>query len=412
MEVTTLRATITTMETTNTKKEIELQTIMETNKDMNAKMIDITSSTNENSKRLEVAHVAEQKQYQRTIEQLTEDLKSAEECNEKKDLQIVALRTEVLKYRKEEEEKSFQLSELNTNTEEMKIRENKLQVKNDTLTKTLLETENKLDLSRLETKTVLENASAQLAKHEQSQRWFADASSKLRFKLKRVSEAGRLVGDEVRTQITTFSIDFANLSKQIVNSVEQLTSLKSKAVEEYRREQRSRQKTFNELQRLRGNIRVLCRTRPSKSLASKEQETGSYGTTTFNTEEEITVKNQAKKARSANARCYQDFTFDHVFHPSSSQSDVYYEVSPMVQSAMDGFHSCIFAYGQTGSGKTYTMQGPSDDPGVYTRALHELFAVVDQREQTHNYTMKVSMVEIYNETIRKSIQSEGSDDAM
>ena len=36
-------------------------------------------------------------------------------------------------------------------------------------------------------------------------------------------------------------------------------------------------------------------------------------------------------------------------------------------------------------------------PGVYTRALHELFAVVDQREQTHKYHMKVSMVEIYNE---------------
>ena len=43
------------------------------------------------------------------------------------------------------------------------------------------------------------------------------------------------------------------------------------------------------------------------------------------------------------------------------------------------------------------MQGPTDDPGVYTRALHELFAVVDQREQTHKYHMKVSMVEIYNE---------------
>ena len=39
-------------------------------------------------------------------------------------------------------------------------------------------------------------------------------------------------------------------------------------------------------------------------------------------------------------------------------------------------------------------------PGVYTRALHELFAVVDQREQTHKYHMKVSMVEIYNEAIR------------
>jgi len=116
---------------------------------------------------------------------------------------------------------------------------------------------------------------------------------------------------------------------------------------------------------------------------------GTYGTTVFNSEEELTVRNEAKKKRSANAKCYQDFSFDHVFHPSSSQSDVYYEVSPMVQSvrsirlkhrylsttyssrflslfkAMDGFHSCIFAYGQTGSGKTYTMQGPTDDPGMY-----------------------------------------------
>ena len=59
---------------------------------------------------------------------------------------------------------------------------------------------------------------------------------------------------------------------------------------------------------------------------------GTYGTTVFNSEEELTVRNEAKKKRSANAKCYQDFSFDHVFHPSSSQSDVYYEVSPMVQS--------------------------------------------------------------------------------
>ena len=39
----------------------------------------------------------------------------------------------------------------------------------------------------------------------------------------------------------------------------------------------------------------------------------------FNSEEELTVRNEAKKKRSANAKCYQDFSFDHVFHPSSSQ---------------------------------------------------------------------------------------------
>ena len=48
-------------------------------------------------------------------------------------------------------------------------------------------------------------------------------------------------------------------------------------------------------------------------------DSGTYGTTVFNSEEELTVRNEAKKKRSANAKCYQDFSFDHVFHPSSSQ---------------------------------------------------------------------------------------------
>ena len=46
------------------------------------------------------------------------------------------------------------------------------------------------------------------------------------------------------------------------------------------------------------------------------------------------------------------------------------------------------------------MQGPPSDPGVYARSLEELFSVIDQRKQTHEYSISVSMVEIYNETIR------------
>lgn len=52
---------------------------------------------------------------------------------------------------------------------------------------------------------------------------------------------------------------------------------------------------------------------------------------------------------------------------------------------MDGYNVCIFAYGQTGSGKTYTMQGPPEDPGLYYRALEELFRVSRDKQPDISY---------------------------
>lgn len=51
------------------------------------------------------------------------------------------------------------------------------------------------------------------------------------------------------------------------------------------------------------------------------------------------------------------YEFDGVFPPSSTQEEIFKEVMPYVNSALDGFNLSIFAYGQTGSGKTYTMEG-------------------------------------------------------
>lgn len=52
------------------------------------------------------------------------------------------------------------------------------------------------------------------------------------------------------------------------------------------------------------------------------------------------------------------YHFDGVFPPSSMQEEVFKEVKPFIQSAIDGENVCIFAYGQTGAGKTFTMEGP------------------------------------------------------
>ena len=92
--------------------------------------------------------------------------------------------------------------------------------------------------------------------------------------------------------------------------------------------------------------------------------------------------------------------FDKVFDFGARQEAVYAEVSGLVTSVLDGYKVCIFAYGQTGAGKTYTMNGPEGDRGVNTRALAELFAASAARGAEVRDEITVSVLEIYNETIR------------
>uniref|UniRef100_A0A1X7U2C3 Kinesin motor domain-containing protein n=1 Tax=Amphimedon queenslandica TaxID=400682 RepID=A0A1X7U2C3_AMPQE len=68
------------------------------------------------------------------------------------------------------------------------------------------------------------------------------------------------------------------------------------------------------------------------------------------------------------------------------------DTRPIITSCADGYNVCIIAYGQTGAGKTYTMMGPRDNPGV------------NEKDKT-DFEMKVSMVEVYNESIYDLLKS-------
>ena len=62
------------------------------------------------------------------------------------------------------------------------------------------------------------------------------------------------------------------------------------------------------------------------------------------------------------------FRLDSVLDENSNQCDVFDQIEPMLQTALEGYNTSIFTYGQSGSGKTYSMLG--DD----------LWAIAKERE--------------------------------
>ncbi|GMH43873.1 hypothetical protein BSKO_11807 [Bryopsis sp. KO-2023] len=161
--------------------------------------------------------------------------------------------------------------------------------------------------------------------------------------------------------------------------------------DKWRSEFERRKKLHNALLELKGNIRVFCRIRPML-----ESETAAGGCPAVKAEDEDNLTIASPEGSKDLIKTYE---FDRVFGPEDGQEEVFEEVSSLVTSVLDGYNVCIVAYGQTGSGKTYTMDGPEANPGVNSRTLSQLFRIADNRNGQNNYTIKASVLEIYNEQI-------------
>ena len=54
------------------------------------------------------------------------------------------------------------------------------------------------------------------------------------------------------------------------------------------------------------------------------------------------------------------------------------------------------------------MQGPEEDPGVYQRALQELFSATSGNEASPGADISVAMLEIYNEDVRDLLAADSA----
>ncbi|CAI9088149.1 OLC1v1022401C1 [Oldenlandia corymbosa var. corymbosa] len=161
---------------------------------------------------------------------------------------------------------------------------------------------------------------------------------------------------------------------------------------------------YNQVQDLKGTIRVYCRVRPFLPGQSDERSTVDY----VGENGDIMIANPYKQGKDAR----RIFTFNKVFNTNASQGQIYMDTQPLVRSVLDGYNVCIFAYGQTGSGKTYTMSGPDliteETWGVNYRALRDLFQISKERTEMIEYEVGVQMIEIYNEQVRDLLVIDGT----
>ena len=153
------------------------------------------------------------------------------------------------------------------------------------------------------------------------------------------SRAGKIVQDDAAngTDGDDDEDDPAILKARIEERDRRISELE----EQLQSGEQLRRALHNRIQELRGNIRVYVRTRPF--LPSDGSSTQSSI--------DILPDGESLQIQGKHVGEMHSFKFDKVFAPSTGQDLVFDEVSEFVQSALDGYHVCLFSYGQTGSGK-------------------------------------------------------------
>ncbi|KAI1855373.1 hypothetical protein JX266_000238 [Neoarthrinium moseri] len=173
----------------------------------------------------------------------------------------------------------------------------------------------------------------------------------------------------------------------------------------YTKSQDNARSLFDQIQDLKGNLRVMCRIRPQLDASDAELENlvTSEGTNSCH----LQVINMAKR-NARNATEVDEFEMERIFDKDETNKQIFDEVAQLVGSAINGRNVCIFAYGQTGSGKSHTMTYPWNekalpdgevDLGIIPRAVDMISNSMKERQDMWKFSVSGKYIEIYAEKV-------------
>ncbi|KAF9921082.1 kinesin-like nuclear fusion protein [Linnemannia zychae] len=178
------------------------------------------------------------------------------------------------------------------------------------------------------------------------------------------------------------------LEHQLNASLTEVEKLQQKVKDE----QVIRRKLHSVIMDLKSNIRVFCRVRPHES-SDDPLTVIEYP----DLEGHEIVLSPEKGTR-------YPFTFDKVFAASSSQEDIFMDISQMLSSVISGGNACVFAYGASKSAKSFTLNGTSGSGeftmGLIPRSLLQIYEATKAPEPSGwRYKLEVQHIWISNEII-------------
>lgn len=255
-----------------------------------------------------------------------------------------------------------------------------------------------------------------------SKRMSEDISSEYDLLRKKLTEYMIYVesADNAISELKERIVQLSNGNSEFANSLVEVTTQKAMEMkrsekleyentllrEQLAEETKKRKLLHNAIEDAKGNIRVVIRMRPLQKREVASDISGG-GKVECRDESTITVTTASNGTK--------PFNFFRVFGDTSSQGDVFDEIRPLMQSAIDGYNVCVLAYGQTGTGKTFTIYGEPSKclQGVLPRAIEELFSLLNKNNYVArtvenigkplhdmvSYAIKCSMVELHLDNI-------------